>query len=57
MYFDTNKDISLLLRREQERRRYAEEAREETKKFNGFSVFLVCVAIALGILAVVGFIT
>ena len=57
LYFDTNKDISLLLRREQERRRYAEEAREETKKFNGFSVFLVCVAIALGILSVVGFIT
>lgn len=57
MYFDTNKDISLLLRREQERRRYAEEAREEVKKFSGLSIFLVFAVIALGILTVVGFMT
>ena len=57
MYFDTNKDISLLLRREQERRKYVEETREEPKKFSGLSVFLTCAVIALGILSIVGFMT
>lgn len=57
MYYDTNKNISLLLRREQERRRYAEEAREEGKKFGGITIFLICAVIALGILSVVAFLT
>ena len=58
MYTDSNKDISLLLRREQEKRRYAEEASaSEGRKLGGISILLICGLIALGIIAVVGFLT
>lgn len=57
MYEHSDKDISLILRKEQERRRYAEQAKEEGKRFTGLRIFLICAMISLGILAVVGFMT
>jgi len=57
MYQHSDKDISLLLRREQERRKYAEQARDETRRFDGVKIFLSCAVIASIILAVVGFLT